>query len=151
MIVDECELCGHIEGDADSLARIELIREARRLGVDPAVYPIVRSMGRLPGVKVVASSEGDEAKHMAPFVQYILVGASALGSLERIVAEVALFNRGSSRIYWVVEVEYQRQMTFDLKAGFRKGRPDIGPDEVVEARNDLRLLASRLESAAVVA
>ena len=144
--VAECDLCGHLEGDADALASIERIREARRLGIDPMVYPVVKTLGHLPGLRVVASGQGQRERGIVPFIQFVLESPDALQFLERIVAEVGLFNRGSSRCYWIIEVEYQRYMTFDLKASFRKGTPDFGPAEVLEARDDLQDLALRLES-----
>ena len=148
-LVDECELCGHLEGEADSVERILSVREARRLGIDPPVYDVVRSLGRFAGLKVVASGAGQPARQVAPFIQFTIAGREAMAHREAIAVAGALCNRGSSRAYWVLEAEYQRTLAFHLKPAFAKGSAVFGVDEIAAAQADLTELARRLGSRGV--
>ena len=61
----ECGLCGERFGDRAALARAADQEEAAQHGYDPAVWPVVRALLRLPGI-AVGQAEALAASSEAP-------------------------------------------------------------------------------------
>ncbi len=56
--LEECGLCGHLQGDEMVIARLEERVDAEERGYDPLVYPLVKSLEMVPTFRVSAASVG---------------------------------------------------------------------------------------------
>lgn len=141
----ECELCGALQGDDRAVTRALLAREARDRGYDPAVYPLVRALEFVEGLRVVAADAGDPQAPTWPFVQLAATGPrEGMVGLENLAKTLALASR-ELVVHWVLEVEYQARMVFTLKPRFHTDVDRIDEHRVLAARDDLERLRAALE------
>jgi hypothetical protein len=138
----ECGLCGSLGGDLDNVEHVLTIRQARDVGVDPQVWPLVRALGRLPGIHVLYSHGGDAGARTLPLVQMQLHGPQAEKQLENI-AKLLVLSAAAHRLHWVVEVEYLHGLVFTLKP--RLDPQKAAGEAVALARQDLQRLRRDLE------
>lgn len=144
--VYECELCGALQGDDQVVGRLEMEREAREFGFDPLVYPLVKALGRVAGLRVVRASAGQIEQRIWPFVHMqVADSAKVLQGLENLSKSLALGATGSGGLHWVVEVEYQARLTFTLKPRFHRNTEAIDAGLVRQAQLDLARLCANLE------
>jgi len=141
----ECELCGALGGDDAAVQRVELAREARERGFEPLIYPLVRALGRIAGLRVARASAGVPEQRVWPFVQMYTVDVRALQGVENLAKSLALGAAGSGGLHWVVEVEYQTRLTFTLKPRFHRDLERIDPALVELAQRDLERVRANLE------
>jgi len=141
----ECELCGALAGDDAAVTEVLLAREARERGFDPLVYPLVRALDRIPGLRVARAGAGSPDERVWPFVQMLAVDARALVGLENLTKSIVLGAVGSGGMHWVVEVEYQARLTFTLKPRFHRDTGRIDEAAVRAAQRDLARLCANLE------
>lgn len=141
----ECELCGALQGDDAAVARALLAREARERGYDPAVYPLVRALARVGGLRVAAADAGDPEAPTWPFVQFAAIGPrEGMIGLENLVKTLALAARELAA-HWVVEAEFQARLLFTLKPRFHTDVDRIDARRVLAARDDLDRLRAAIE------
>lgn len=141
----ECSLCGALAGDDEAVVRVQLAREARERGYDPLVYPLVRILDRIAGLRVARAGAGVPAQRVWPFVQMHTTDGRALVGVENLVKSLALAAAGSGGLHWVVEVEFQTRLTFTLKPRFHRDTDRIDAAVVVQAQRDLERLRANLE------
>lgn len=144
-LVLECELCGALSGDDAAVERVRLSREAQDRGHDPVVYPMVRAIERIAGLRVARAGAGDPAQRTWPFVQMHGTDGRALQGIENLVKSLALGATNSGGMHWVVEVEYQARLTFTLKPRFHRDTDRIDAQLVHVAQRDLQRLCANLE------
>src|SRR5688500_9600765 len=109
----ECALCGALAGDDAAVTDVLLAREAREKGFDPQVYPLVRTLARIPRVRVVRATAGDPDRGTWP-VLFLAVEEKGLRALEKIAKSLALHSR-ELRLHWRLEVEFQERLLFLLE------------------------------------
>lgn len=144
--VHECELCGALQGDDRVVSRLLLEREAQDLGFDPVVYPLVKALARVNGVRVVRASGGHVEQRVWPFVHMQVTDPhAALAGIENLTKSLALGAAGSGGLHWVVEVEYQARLTFTLKPRFHRTTDQIDVGAVRLAQRDLARICANLE------
>jgi hypothetical protein len=140
--IAECGLCGALVGDDAAITDLLVAREARERGFDPQVYPLVRTLARLPRVRIVRASAGDPDRGSWP-VLFLAVEEKGLRSIEKIAKSLALHAR-QLRLHWTLEVEFQERLLFLLQPRF--GSPAaVGSREVEAARHDLATLSRLIE------
>lgn len=142
--VFECELCGALSGDEAGVASLLLDREARDHGFDPQIYPLVRTLERLPGLHVIDSDAGDPQAGAWPFVQMASTGVDALLAIENLLKSLRL-SGGALAVHWVVEAEFHNRLVFTLKPRFHRDLERITNQLVESARADLARLHACLE------
>lgn len=140
--VHECGLCEARFGDRRAVTRLLDGDEAKQRGIEPAIWPLVRALGRVHGLAVRQSSGGDPDARTLPFVELTAVGGEALAQLENL-AKFLRLSAATCRLHWVLEVEYQHHLAFVLKPRHPGGAVSLG--EARSARIDLELLARHLE------
>ena len=138
--VRECGLCGALFGDPAAVQTLEDEREARREGVDPAVWPLVRALRRLAGMTVVASHGGDAEARTLPFVHLAVTDAAGLVEGENLAKSLLLASRGH-HLHWVLEVEYRHRLVLALKPRAGDG---VAAERVRQARLDLAALGREI-------
>lgn len=143
VVVGVCRLCGHLHGDQERVARVRERQEARERGLDPAVFPLVKVLERVPTFVVVAATAGRPARGEYPFV-FLRVKEGGLGDVERLLTSLEMANRTTKR-RWVVECTLQRGLLFILRPRFWKPVLDIDAADISEARADLPVLAGTLQ------
>ena len=139
-VVHECGLCGALGGEPASVRRVLAHREARAAGVDPDVWPLVRVLDTLPGLRVLAQKPGGAARGL-PSVQWQLLDLRGLAQLENLGKSLQLARR-SLRLPWRIELEFEFGLVFTLQA-----RPELpcGQEQLAHARADLEQLARAVE------
>lgn len=140
--IHECGLCGARFGDRTAIEALDDADEAVSRRIPAAVWPLVRALERLPGIFVRDAAAGDAAQSTLPFVVLAIAAADALLQLENL-AKSLLLGAGALRRHWILEVEYQRNLTFVLKP--RHGGGSVTPDQVRDAQTDLDTLRRHLE------
>ena len=140
--VDQCGLCGHVQGDGTQVAQLALHREAEERGLDPAVYPLVQALEQVPLFRVDQASAGRAKTAEYPFV-FLRVAAGGLPHVERLLTSLEMANHQTKR-RWVVECSLQHGLLFIVRPRFWKPVLEINATDVREARSDLPLLAQAI-------
>ena len=140
--VEECALCGHLQGDDARVAHVEVRREARERGFAPEVFGLVRALEQVPTFRVAAASAGDESRRDYPFV-FLRLEPAGLKDLEHLLTALDMANHATKR-RWVVECALQRGLLFILRPRFWKPVAEITAQDIREARADLGILAATL-------
>jgi len=143
--VVECSLCGALSGSDDAVTRVLVAREAREKGIDPAIYPLVLTLGKIPGLQVVMADIGDAERLVWPFVQLAPTDQRSWRGVESLLKSLALSARGQ-QVHWVVEVEYQHRLVLTLKPRFHRDVTRITAEVVVTAQRDLDRIRTHLEA-----
>jgi hypothetical protein len=137
--VEVCGLCGHLQGDAEAVRRVQDNRAAFERGLQPAVYPLVKALETVQSFSVDGASAGRPDRGEYPYV-FIRVAAEGLKDVESLLKSLEMANRQTKR-RWVVELSLQRGLLFILRPRFWKAILDISTQDILEARGDLPILA----------
>lgn len=141
--VEECEMCGHLAGPSEVIELIELQREAEELGASPDSYPLAQFIEKLPGVRVLGDSGGDDFAGTTPHVSFELSDHRTV-QLENIAQSLRLM-RDELECHWMIEFTYDFQLGFELKVR-RDESKKSSPRELDAARRDMALLWRRLRN-----
>ena len=87
--VEECDLCGHVQGDDDQVAKLAVHREAEERGVDPEIYELVQALEQVPTFRVDQASAGRPTTSEYPFV-FLRLATGALPHLERLLTSIEM-------------------------------------------------------------
>ena len=137
--VEQCDLCGHVQGDDEQVAQLATHREAKERGIDPEIYELVQALERVPTFRVDQASAGRAQTSEYPFV-FLRLAPGALPHLERLLTSIEMANHHTRR-RWVIECTLQHGLLFILRPRFWKPVLEIQPTDVHEARGDLPILA----------
>lgn len=140
--IHACGLCGARFGDRAAVDAVADAEEARQRGVAPALWPLVRALGRLPGLLVRKHAAGDVTLRTLPFVELGGDSHEALLQLENLAKSLRL-GASSLRLHWIVELEYQQHLAFVLKPRHPGGAVTL--DEARFAQEDLAVLRRQIE------
>ncbi len=141
-VIEECLLCGHLQGNDEVATKIASIREGRELGFDDAIYPVVQALRPVPGLGIEASSGGRPDEGQPPYVMFHLE-ATSLPFLERIGQSIEMANRRTSW-RWVIEVSVQRSLAFLLKPRYFRLPGDVDAAMIATSIEDLSVIARGL-------
>ncbi len=141
-LVEECQLCGHLQGDDAAVRAIEELQDGRERGFDDAVIPLVHALESTEVFRVVRASPAPGALRESPQVLFRLdKGETAY--LEHLMRAIEFSNRTTKR-RWIVELSLQHELLYVLKPRFMKPPTDVTPAEIEQACADLPRLARSL-------
>jgi len=113
LLLEECGLCGALQGDPAAVARVAEIREAEQLGVAPELIGLFAALEATGGF-VVDRTLSTAAGHSAPPAVYFNVGRPPLEWLDRLARTLLLAGRRTSSL-WGIEVVHQGRLRFVLR------------------------------------
>lgn len=142
--VSECQVCFHLHGDEEAMNQIHEIREAREKSIDPQIYPIYKVMEGISTFRIQFASPGYPQEKMPPYFSFRVIQES-LKHLERFTEAVREANK-RTKIHWVVEANFQKELTFTLKPNFQHDPYNISAEQISLAQRDLAVLAEILHS-----
>jgi len=142
VLVEQCALCGHLQGDESKVAYVREMQEARERGIEPIIYPLVCALEAIETFRIQDASAGRPERAEYPFV-FLRVREGGIGDVERLLTSLEMANRTTTR-RWVVECALQRGLLFILRPRFWKAVQDITSKDILEARADLPILAYSL-------
>lgn len=112
-LIEECGLCGHLQGDPADVAAVDEIREAEQAGVAPELVGLMRTLDSIAGLKVDRRLT-TAAGHALPPVVYFAVGPHGLEVIDRLARTLLLVARRTSTL-WTVEATHQGRLLFALR------------------------------------
>ncbi len=130
----ECSICGAITGDDGEVSRVLLEREAKERGFGQRIYPLVRELEALPGLRVRKAVDGDSWAMTFPQVgmQCDKRGVRQLAMLLRCLA---LHQRELS-CRWVVQLDLAEELLYVLKPDFQALPAQVPAQRVDDAGQD---------------
>jgi hypothetical protein len=126
-LIEECGLCGHLQGDPADVAAVEEFREAEQSGVAPELVGLMRTLDSIAGLKVDRRLS-TAAGHALPPAVFFAVGRHGLELLDRLARTLLLATRRTSTL-WTVEATHHGRLLFVLRP--RHSVPAEAPDEAV--------------------
>lgn len=139
-IVKECEVCGNLSGDPDTVELVELQREAEGLGVSVHSFPLAQFIDNLPGVKLQGDSGGERSKGKLPFIAFELTDHRTF-QLENLGQALRLM-RAELECDWKIEFTFEYELGFELRP---RTTDKPGLEQVEAARRDLNRIWRRLQ------
>jgi hypothetical protein len=112
-LIEECRLCGALQGDPADVAAVSEIREAEQLGVEAERVGLMRTLDAIPGV-AVDRRLSTAAGHALPPALFFAVGRHALEVLDRLARTLLLASRNTSTP-WTIEATHQGRLLFVLR------------------------------------
>lgn len=141
-LLEECGLCGHLQGDDAAVEVISELRAGRERGLDDAVIPLVAALEGAGVFEIVQATAGDPQRNESPHVFFMLL-KNDMTYIERLLRSLEMANR-STRLRWLVELSLQHGIVYILRPRFWKSPGDVRPEDLEVARKDLSVLAKRL-------
>ncbi len=144
-LVYECWFCNALEGNASAVNEAYMEREAEKRGMDSEVFPLVQVLEKIPNFKVRKVSGGSVEDRIPPFVYFHIDDRKdGLRQLEQVLQSMEMSQRKTHRV-WTVEARFMSaELRFALRPRFMKSIQELEAAEILEAQEDLRLLADRL-------
>jgi hypothetical protein len=137
-LLEECNLCGNLQGDDEAVARIEELRAGRDRGLDDDVVPLVSALEGSGVFRVLNASAGEPRRNEPPYVFFALL-RNDVTCLERLLRSLELANR-ETRLRWLVELSLQHGVVCILRPRFYKPPSELSPEDLAAAQKDLRAL-----------
>ena len=141
-LVEECNLCGNLQGDDDAVQTINDLRTGRTRGLDDAIIPLVYVLEGAHVFRVVKATAGWAEGGEPPALFFTLTQNDTI-HVERLLRSLELANR-ETHLRWLIELSLQHEIVYILRPRFWKPAEEISPEEIRLARSDLQVLASRL-------
>ena len=135
-LVEECNLCGNLQGDDKAVAHIEELRAGRERGLDDEVIPLVTALEGTGVFHIL------QASIRPPEILFGLNHNDAK-YIERLLRSIELANR-ETKLRWLIELSLQHEIVYDLRPRFWRPPADITEDDIALARGDLTILGRRL-------
>lgn len=141
-LLEECNLCGNVQGDDEAAALVEELRKGRERGLDDPVIPIVSILESSGAFEMVQASGGDPGGRESPYLLFRLTRHDPVW-IERLLRSLELVNR-RTRYRWMVELSLQHSVLYMLRPRFWKPPPEVTPEEIESARADLAMISAAL-------
>lgn len=135
--VYECQMCWHIQGDAEAVKKVNEIKEAEMLSMDPMVYPLYKLIGSIPTFKMEFSCAGYPHEKVPPYFTFAV--GQKLQYLERMAEALVLANK-DTEVRWVIEATFQKRLVFILKPNFQNDPYSISAEQIIMAQKDIPVL-----------
>lgn len=133
--VIECGLCGEQFGEYRVVTSSSLSNEAVKRRIEPMIWPLARTLERLPGMDLGATSAG--SGEALPYVDLVVVGQEALLQIENLAKSMRLAD-GCLRCRWRIEARFDHTLVFLIT-------PNMKGSTLRDARIDIEVLAQRIE------
>ena len=144
VVVEECGLCGNLQGDPVAVQRVKDVRHAEALGVSLGLWGLLRVMDALPGLKVDQGLSTMVADRPVPPAVFFTLRANALELLDRLTRSLLLVCRRTSTL-WTVEATHQGRLLFVLRPRLFHPADVLSTQESAQLENDVELLRDALE------
>ncbi len=142
-VVEECGLCGHLQGDVAVVERIEEIREARTLGIPIELFRLIETLDCIEGLAVERTLSVVTGQQNPPAVFFQLSGRHPLEILDRLLR--SLLHAGEHLHHrWIVEVTHQTRLQFVLRPRLFQRPVDLLSSERQRFLDDLRRIGDGL-------
>mgnify|MGYP007059402104 FL=1 len=141
-LLEECNLCGNLQGDDEAVQRVETMRSGRERGLDDQAIPLVTALAESGCFRVVKAASGDPAANEPPSVLFALTKGD-LRHIERLLQSIEMANR-ETRLRWLIELSLQKEIVYILRPRFWTPPAHVSPDDIRAARRDLVVLGERL-------
>lgn len=115
-LVEECGLCGNLQGEPGAVTRVKEIREAEELGVAPELVGLFAALEATGGI-VVDRPLSTAGGHSAPPAVYFALPRQALEWLDRLARTLLLAGRRTASL-WSIEAVHQGRLWFVLRPRF---------------------------------
>ena len=140
---EECDLCGYISGDEESIQQIFEEQEATEYEIDVPIYPLVRELNEIKGIRTVNSCGGRTDVLMLPFVDFT-ISDHLHKVLTNLLTSLKLSNRETVG-NWYIEPYIHTELAFSLKPRIVQDIKYITPSQIREFRHDLRIIVRNLQ------
>lgn len=140
--VMECQVCEEIHGEPDIIKKVEDIREAKLESVDPVIYPLLKMMTNIPNFKIQFTCPGYPHEKVPPYLSFRIV-QDKMKQLERFMEALLEANK-HTKLHWVVEASFQRELIFNLKPEFNCDAYNISTEQICIAQKDLAILKEHI-------
>lgn len=141
-LLEECNLCGNIQGDDQAVARVEELRQGRERGLEEELIPLVSALESTEMFRVTQATAGNPATGESPHVFFRLARNDA-SCLELLMRSIEMANR-KTRLRWLIELSLQHELVYILRPRFWKPPSAITTEEIERARADLPVLSQQL-------
>jgi len=141
-LLEECQLCGNLQGNDEAVARVEELRTGRQRGFDDAVVPLAAALESTGVFRIIHGSAGDPEANESPCLFFTLL-KNDTSYIERLLRTLELANR-ETRLRWLIELSLQKAIVYILRPRFWMPPAQVSPDDIRAARKDLPVLARLL-------
>ncbi|MHC4223203.1 MAG: hypothetical protein ACYSUN_04360 [Planctomycetota bacterium] len=141
-LLEECQLCGNLQGDDEAVALIEDLRAGRERGLDDEIIPLVSVLESIGAFRIVQASGGDAGRSELPYV-FLALAHGETSYIERLLRSLEMANRDMTHL-WLIELSLQHGVVYILRPRFWKPPASITQEEIRDAQADLRILSRRL-------
>ena len=135
-LLEECNLCGNLQGDDKAVAHVEELRAGRERGLDDEVIPLVTVLEGTGVFHIVQASVNP------PEILFRLK-RNDQRYIERLLRSIELANR-ETKLRWMIELSLQHEVVYDLRPRFWRPPHQISTEDIAAARLDLPVIARRL-------
>ena len=138
----ECEYCEYISGDDAIIEIFNNMKEAENSEIEISIYPLVRTLNSIKGIRTFESCAGHPEVSLRPYVDFhIFEHFERL--LTNLVTSLNLCNRETSR-HWYLEPFIHTTLAFTLKP-FVPVESDDLINLITEAQNDITIIERNLK------
>ncbi len=137
--LEECGLCGNLQGDDEAVALVEELRAGRARGLDDPIIPLVGALEQSGQFHVVQATASEEEPPQVLFT----VPRGDAAPVERLLRTIEMTNR-ETKLLWLIELSLQHGLVYILRPRFWKRPRDVARDEIKPALLDLAVIARRL-------
>ena len=141
-LLEECNLCGNLQGDDEAVERVEELRAGRDRGIDDEITPLISALEDTGAFRLIHSSAGRPTANEAPHVFFSLLRNDTTW-IERLLRSIEMANR-ETRLRWLIGLSLQKEIVYILRPRFWMPPSEISPEDIRVARKDLGILANRL-------
>lgn len=135
LLVEECGLCGALQGEPNAVTAVEEIRAAEALGVAPELIGLFAALEATGGISVDRELS-TAAGHSAPPAIYFAVARQPLEWLDRLTRTLLIAGRTTSSL-WGIEVVHHGRLRFVLRPRLA-GSPRSWASDLALLRDALR-------------
>lgn len=143
LVVDECGLCEHLQGDDAIVEKVLGLRRAQSMGVSPDLLGLIEVLQAIPGLSVEQGLSLVSGAEMPPSLFFTL-SAHPLEVLDRLARSLELARRRTSTL-WILEVAHQNKLMFVLRPRLFSLPREWGEVDALALRRDLGVLRDALE------
>ena len=140
--IEECGLCGNLQGQPASVAAVLEARGARELDIPLELYGLVQALGQVPGLHL------DQAISIVPGLDappalFFTLREQPIEVLDRLTRSLVLARRRLTHL-WTVEATHQGKLLFVLRPRLFHASVDLDAAELRVLMQDVAVLRDAL-------
>ena len=114
VLVEECGLCGNLQGAPESVQRVLDHRAAEEWGIPVQLWRLIESLESIPGLKVERGPSTGIGDRPLPPAVFFALSERPLVVLDRLTRTLLLATRRTSAV-WTIEASHQGRLLFVLR------------------------------------